>query len=112
MRTVTFSDPVAAAYVNSTFVPTWHNRGDSCFYNGELHTEEGIFQNSQEIYATRNIATFFVTPENQVVEYMSGYYAPDVFMGVAKFAEELRKNGSDPKKFAELHRKYASVLSA
>jgi hypothetical protein len=90
MRTVTFSDKKVAERVNSRFVPVWYNRGKG-FHNCEKHTEQWIFNSSAECYPTKNICTFFLTPDLKVVYYVAGYWAPDVFLeildGVARIQE-------------------------
>src|SRR5262245_16728201 len=107
MRTVTFSDKKVAERVNSKFIPVWYNRGKG-FHNCEKQTENWIFTSSAECYPTKNICTFFMTPDLKVVYYVAGYWAPDVFLDIldgvsklqeAKTAEDLgrghREIGAD-----------------
>lgn len=90
MRTVTFSDPQVADHVNATFVPLWFNRGKG-FHNCEHRTEEGIFYRSAEAYTTKNICTFFLDPDGNVVHYLAGYYAPPVFLDLLRPLAALQK---------------------
>jgi hypothetical protein len=102
MRTVTFSDSQVAEHVNANFVPLWVNRGKG-FHNCEHRTEEGIFYRSAEAYTTKNICTFFLDGEGQVVHYLAGYYAPSVFLDLLRPLDALRKAGS-PEDVRSFHR--------
>ena len=86
---MTFSDPAVAAYVNENFVSAWHNRGPG-FMNHEFGTEKSIFSYASEAYPTKNICTFFLTPEGKVFHYVSGYYSPDLFLRVLQTVMTLR----------------------
>jgi uncharacterized protein YyaL (SSP411 family) len=102
MRTVTFSDRRVAEAVNSGFVPVWYNRGRG-FHNCEVRTEKWIFESSGEAYPTKNICTFFLTPDLKVVHYAAGYYAPEVFLDVLAAARRM-EGVADAAEFARLHR--------
>ncbi len=109
MRTVTFSNPKVADRVNSRFVPVWYNRGKG-FHNCEKRTEEWIFNSSAECYPTKNICTFFLTPDMRVVYYVAGYYAPDVFLEILDAVEKVQgAQGADD--FSRLHREIGAQLS-
>lgn len=84
MRTVTFSDQATAAYINQNFVPVWVNRNPG-FHNCDPNTETHIFNESRKMYATRNIVTFFLTPDLDVIHYLSGYYHPGEFQKEMRF---------------------------
>jgi hypothetical protein len=86
---VTFSDAKVAAAVNAGFVAAWHNRGPG-FFNDTLSTERWIFESSMEAYPTKNICTFFLTPEGKVFYYVAGYYSPDLFLKFVETASALR----------------------
>jgi hypothetical protein len=86
---VTFSDKRVADAVNANFVAAWVNRGPG-FRNLDFHTEQWIFQGDLEAYPTKNICTFFLTPEGKVFYYVAGSYAPDVFLRVLDTASGLR----------------------
>jgi len=108
MRTVTFSDPTVASEVKSKYVPVWLNRGKG-FHNCEKQTEQHIFERSQEAYATRNICTFFMTADAEVVHYVAGYYAPDLFREVLKFVDGIKSSVDRPDQFQEKHRAAAKL---
>lgn len=107
MRTVTFSNPRVAEVVNSKFVPVWFNRGRG-FHNCERKTEQWIFESHGEAYPTKNICTFFLTPDLRVVSYVSGYAAPDLFLEVLAAAAELQ--AAEGGEFSERHRDLAGRL--
>jgi hypothetical protein len=86
---VTFSDPKVARAVNDRFVPVWFNRGRG-FHNCERRTEKWIFESSGEAYPTKNICTFFMTPDFEVLYYVSGYFAPELFLEILEAAGELK----------------------
>jgi len=96
LRTVTFSDPEVAAYINRNFVSAWVNRGPG-FFNADFSTEKWIFAGSVEAYPTKNICTFFMAPDGKVFDYVAGTYAPELFLKVLKTAVELRQALFDPK---------------
>src|SRR5262245_23198370 len=108
MRTVTFSNPEVAREVNSKFVPVWINRGPG-FRNTELDTERRIFNDSEEAYATRNICTFFMTPDLQVAHYVAGYYAPDLFGEALRFVGGLKRTIDNPEAFRSEHARFAKI---
>ena len=87
---MTFSDKTVADYVNANFVSAWFNRGPG-FTNDDYRTEQWIFTSSMEAYPTKNICTFFMTPEAKVFYYAAGYYSPDVFMELLRTATALRE---------------------
>jgi uncharacterized protein YyaL (SSP411 family) len=107
MRTVTFSNAKVAELVNSKFVPVWYNRGQG-FHNCEKTTEQWIFNSSTECYPTKNICTFFMTPDLEVVYYVSGYYAPDVFLDVLAAVQKLQ---ASPKDRGRVHKEISAELS-
>jgi uncharacterized protein YyaL (SSP411 family) len=107
MRTVTFSDRRVAEKVNSQFVPVWFNRGRG-FHNCERKTEKWIFESHGEAYPTKNICTFFLTPDLRVVSYVAGYVAPELFLEVLGAARELQ--GTEGEAFAARHRRIAEGL--
>ena len=108
MRTVTFSNPKIAKEVNAKHIPVWINRGPG-FHNCEFRTEKRIFKNSQEAYSTRNICTFFMTPEEEVLHYVAGYYSPNLFWDVLVFARKLWKNQDRPEKIRAEHKRFADL---
>lgn len=111
MRTVTFSDAKVAEALADGFVSAWTNRIGG-FHNCDPNTEQWIFTSTAEAYTTRNICTFFLTPDLQVVHYVGGYVAPDLFLEEIAFAAKIRdecfdggfapRDGSD-ERFVELH---------
>ena len=107
MRTVTFSNAKVAELVNSKFIPVWYNRGQG-FHNCEKTTEQWIFNSSTECYPTKNICTFFMTPDLEVVYYVSGYYAPDVFLEVLASVQKLQ---ASPKDRGRVHKEISAELS-
>jgi hypothetical protein len=90
LRTVTFSDARVAAFVNANFVPAWHDRGPG-FFDATLSTERWIFESAAESYPTRNICTFFLSPEGRVFHYAAGHHGPDLFLRILESAVALRK---------------------
>lgn len=109
MRTVTFSNAKVAEQVNANFVPVWYNRGQG-FHNCNLSTEAWIFKANAECYPTKNICTFFMTPDLDVVYYVSGYYAPDVFLDILSSVQKLQA-AKDRKQLGAVHREIAADLS-
>jgi hypothetical protein len=90
LRTVTFSDPQVADFINKNFVAAWFNRGPG-FFNDDLSTEKWIFSGSMEAYPTKNICTFFLAPDGKVFDYRAGSWSPDLFLKSLKTALELRR---------------------
>ena len=86
---MTFSDKRVADAVNANFVAAWVNRGPG-FRNLDFHTEQWIFQGDLEAYPTKNICTFFLTPEGKVFYYVAGSYSPEIFLQVLDTASGLR----------------------
>lgn len=86
---MTFSDKRVAEAVNKGYVTAWVNRGPG-FRNLDFHTERWIFQGDLEAYPTKNICTFFLTPEGKVFYYAAGSYSPEVFLRVLETADGLR----------------------
>jgi hypothetical protein len=91
---VTFSDPKVAALVNERFVAAWFNRGPG-FHNEDYGTERWIFEADGEAYPTKNICTFFLSPEGRVFHYVAGYWAPELFLPELETALRLRREGFD-----------------
>lgn len=87
MRTVTFSDARVAERVGEHFVAAWFNRGAG-FHNEDYGAEEWIAQKSA--YPTRNICTFFMTPEGMVFDYVAGHYEPAVFAARLESTIDIR----------------------
>lgn len=108
MRTVTFSDARVAEVVNSKFVPAWYNRGRG-FHNCDLGTEKWIFESSGEAYPTRNICTFFLTPDLEVLTYVAGYYSPEFFLEVLEGAGRLHASPRGER--ARAHREFSAGLA-
>ena len=94
MRTVTFSDKEVAESVNKNFVAAWYNRGAG-FHNEEFQVEKHIFRRSMEAYTTRNICTFFLTPDGKVFHYVSGYFSPEMFLSILDVAIKIRRGAFD-----------------
>jgi hypothetical protein len=107
MRTVTFSNPRVAERVNSSFVPVWYNRGPG-FHNCEKRTENWIFSAHADCYPTKNICTFFLTPELDVVYYVAGYFAPDLFLEILEDVLRIQKAPDR----SDHHREVARGLTA
>lgn len=89
LRTVSFSDKRVADVVNSKFVAAWVNRGPG-FLNTEFWTEAGIVERNYEAYPTKNICTFFLTPDGKCFYYVAGSYAPELFLKILETASALR----------------------
>lgn len=88
MRTVTFSDAHVAKLVSEHFVSAWFNRGPG-FHNEDYSAEQWIAAKST--YPTRNICTFFMTPEGMLFDYVAGYHEPAVFSARLESTIEIRK---------------------
>ncbi len=110
MRTVTFSDPRVAEHVNGKYVAVWYNRGKG-FHNCELRTELGIFGHSADAYPTRNICTFLLTPDREVLFYVSGYYCPDLYLEILQTGERLAA-ARDEAELKRLHREFAALAAS
>ena len=96
MRTVTFSDKDVAKAVSESCVATWINRKPG-FHNCSFSTEEWILKTSPDCYSTKNFCTYFCTGEKKVLHYMTGYYAPRLFLEELAFARELLEKAVDAK---------------
>ncbi len=94
MRTVTFSDAAVAEALNRNFICTWYNR-EPGFHNCDLTAERQI--SAYECFATKNFATFFTSPDLDVLHYASGYYRPAMFLEELEFVGTLRKAVLDKK---------------
>ena len=88
---MTFSDARVAEFVNKHFVAAWINRGPG-FHNERYGTEHRIYRSAMEAYPTKNICTFFMTPEGQVFDYVAGAYAPEIFLVELQSALEIKKS--------------------
>ncbi len=91
---MTFSDPKVADFVNANFVAAWHNRGAG-FHNENYSAEQWIFRSSMEAYPTKNICTFFLTPEGRVFHTVAGFWAPEIFKLQLETALRLRREAFD-----------------
>jgi len=89
LRTVTFSDGRVARELAKDFVCAWKNR-KSGFHNCDPNVERGIFERSAEAFPTMNIVTLFLTPDLQVLHYVSGYFAPGLFLEQVQTARRAR----------------------
>jgi hypothetical protein len=86
---VSFSDKRVADLVNSKFIPAWTNRGPG-FFNAEFWAERNIAEHDYEAYPTKNICTFFLTPDGKVFYYVAGSYSPELFVKILETAVALR----------------------
>lgn len=86
---MTFSDKEVAAFVNKNFVSAWVNRSPG-FFNDDYSSENWIFAGAMEAYPTKNICTFFISPEGKVFSYAAGFYSADLFMKILKTAVDVR----------------------
>jgi len=93
---VSFSDKKVAELVNTKFVAAWTNRGPG-FNNTEFYTERGIVSRNYEAYPTKNICTFFLSPEGKVFYYVAGSYSPEIFVKILETASALRTTLYDDK---------------
>lgn len=93
---MTFSDRKVAEFVEANFVAVWHNRGPG-FHNEDYSTEHWIFRTALEAYPTKNICTFFLTPEGKVFHYLAGFWAPEPFLLELEIAREIRRAAFDEK---------------
>ncbi len=94
LRTVTFSNPKVAEFINANFVCAWHNRAPG-FKNDDPQAEQSIFQQSTEAYTTKNICTFFMSPDGHVFHYVAGYLSPSLFLKEAALALDIRTGAFD-----------------
>ena len=88
MRTVTFSNAEVAKTVNEKFVATWVNRQPG-FHNCDDNAEKRIQKYEYECFATKNFATFFATPDLDILHYGSGHQYPALFLREVAFVLEL-----------------------
>src|SRR6185436_3379476 len=88
MRTVTFSDPAIVRAVQSTFVSTWVNRVPG-FHDCEFGTEDRIAATATDCFPTKNFCVYFCTPDRQVLNYLTGYFSPKVFLPELEYARRL-----------------------
>jgi len=116
---VTFSDGKVAELVNANFVAAWLNRGPG-FHNEDYGSEQRIFQSSMEAYPTKNICTFFLTPQGRVFHYVAGYFAPELFrseleaalrLRAAAFDAEMNLKTDGPEALRKIHHAEAERLS-
>ena len=120
MRTVTFSDKAVAAIVKESFVAAWTDRG-SGFHNEDYAKEQWIFERSGEAYATKNICTFFLTPDGRVFHYVAGYFDPGTFaaelkaviaMRTAAFDDSMALKAQGMESLQKVHRDEAARFKA
>jgi len=93
---VSFSDKRVADVVNAKFIAAWTNRGPG-FNNTEFWAEKGIVGQNYEAYPTKNICTFFLTPDRKVFYYVAGSYSPELFLKILETASTLRTTLFDDK---------------
>jgi hypothetical protein len=86
---VTFSDKRVADVVNRDFVAAWVNRGPG-FRNMDFWSETRIFNQDLEAYPTKNICTFFLTPDGRVFHYVAGSYSPETFLKILETVSALK----------------------
>jgi hypothetical protein len=91
---VTFSQPEVAAFVNANFVAAWHNRAPG-FKDLDYKAENEIFTRSVDAYATKNICTFFLTPDGRVFHYVAGHQGPTRFLETLFLAARMRAEAFD-----------------
>jgi hypothetical protein len=91
MRTVTFSDLSVARAVHASCIPVWVNV-DPGFHDCMGAAESQIWKGEPEIFPTRNIVTFFTTPDLRVLHYFSGYWHPEFFAKELDFVARLRRD--------------------
>lgn len=96
MRTVTFSDPAIAAFVNEHFVPAWENRKPG-FHNCDSATEREIAVLKGWAFPTKNILSLILDPAGRVLHYFSGYFPPPLFRDEMDFSITLWKELIDEK---------------
>ena len=89
---MTFSDKKVAQFVREHFVAAWVNRAP-VFHNEDYSTERWIFETSMEAYPTKNICTFFLTPDLKTFGYVAGYYCPEMFLECMQAALDARTDG-------------------
>lgn len=109
MRTVTFSDERVAERINERFIPAWYNRGPG-FHNCNFWTEKNIFTRTADCYPTRNICTFFLTPDRDVMYYVAGYWGPDAFLEILDTVETLQSLPAEKRPAA--HARLAASLKS
>jgi hypothetical protein len=96
MRTVTFSDLPTARRIHESCVPTWVNVAPG-FHNCDAGGESSIWSTEPEAFATKNIVTYFATPDFRVFHYLSGYWHPSLFGKELDFVERVRREALDEK---------------
>ena len=57
--------------------------------------EKRIYTTTGDCYPTKNICTFFLTPDQEVVYYVAGYYAPDLFLEILEAVDAMRTAGTE-----------------
>lgn len=120
MRTVTFSNEEVGKALEEGFVCSWQNR-NSEFHECTARQEKAIFASTGEAFTTRNICTFFLTGDLQILHYVPGYCSPPLFLEELKFARSLHEALFDPagvvkpgasKEYINLHRQRAKRMRA
>ena len=120
LRTVTFSQGEVARFVNANFVAAWHNRSPG-FKDLDYTSENHIFKRSVDAYTTKNICTFFLTPDGRVFHYVAGHLGPTRFLETLWLAARMRAEAFDGrmslkpdglKTLAAIHAQRAAALKA
>lgn len=90
MRSLTFADPKVVDAVNDGFVAVWHN------HNPERSLEGAQATYSREEAAAypeggggNNLHTVIATPAGTVLQSLTGYWSPEVFLRELEFARGL-----------------------
>ncbi len=96
MRTVTFSDPATAAFMNEHVVASWENHRPR-FHNCDPGEEREIGVLKSPAFGTKNITSFVLDPQGRVVHYFSGYLEPARFRDELEFSLRLWRELMDEK---------------
>ncbi|HEU4339457.1 MAG TPA: hypothetical protein VFS19_05270 [Planctomycetota bacterium] len=112
---MTFSDARVAKAVNDKFVATWVNR-EPGFHNCDSNAERQISQ--MKSFATKNVCTFFTSPDLDTLHYASGFFRPEQFMEELAAVAELKRGVLDLRnrymedalpEFGAIHGKHAKA---
>ncbi|HET6203265.1 MAG TPA: hypothetical protein VFI25_10740 [Planctomycetota bacterium] len=93
---MTFSDLDTARRIHASCVPTWVNVAPS-FHDCDPGGESNIWSSEPEVFATKNVVTFFATPDLRVFDYLAGYWHPSLFGKELDFVERVRREALDAK---------------
>ena len=116
MRTVTFSQPTVAGFMNANFVSTWKNIQPRPKFPPEKTQSPRIRKLVMERPGTgpTNICAYIATADGKILHVIQGYAGPELFLRELRFGMEAArelKARSDAKKLKPFYARRRRELS-